>query len=142
MRVVREIGEALRSKQTYHGVVIRSTAIPGTTDLAADVIAQASGKTPGVDFGVATNPEFMREGTSIERFRQSPLSPWSVRAIRDWPRCSPRCTVTWVGTFHLVGPREAELLKYACNAFHAVKVTFAERDRRDRQAARASTATR
>lgn len=124
MRVVREIGEALRSKQAYHGVVIRSTAIPGTTDLAADVIAQASGKTPGVDFGVATNPEFMREGTSIEDFENP---SYTVVGTCD-PRLAEMLAKMYAGVrgpFYQVGTREAELLKYACNAFHAVKVTFA-----------------
>jgi GDP-mannose 6-dehydrogenase len=124
MRVVRQIGEALRSKPAYHGVVIRSTAIPGTTDLAADVIAQASGKTPGEGFGVATNPEFMREGASLEDFENP---PYTVVGTGD-PRLAAMLAEMYAdvrGPFHQVGTREAELLKYACNAFHAIKVTFA-----------------
>jgi GDP-mannose 6-dehydrogenase len=124
MRVVQEIGEALRSKPTYHGVVIRSTSPPGTTDLAADLIAHTSGKSPGIGFGVAMNPEFMREGTSIEDFENP---PYTVVGTRD-PRLAEMLAEMYTGVsgpFHQVGPREAELLKYACNAFHAVKVTFA-----------------
>jgi GDP-mannose 6-dehydrogenase len=124
MRVVREIGEALRSKPAYHGVVIRSTAIPGTTDLAAEMIAQASGKTGGVGFGVAMNPEFMREGTSLEDFENP---PYTVVGTCD-PRLAEMLAEMYAGVrrpFYRVGSREAELLKYACNAFHAVKVTFA-----------------
>jgi GDP-mannose 6-dehydrogenase len=124
MRVVREIGEALRSKPTWHGVVIRSTLTPGTTDLAADVIAQASGRSAGVGFGVAMNPEFMREGTSIEDFENP---PYTVVGTSD-PRLAEMVAEMYAGvsgSFHQVGTREAELLKYACNAFHAVKVTFA-----------------
>jgi GDP-mannose 6-dehydrogenase len=124
MRVAREIGEALRSKRGYHGVVIRSTAIPGTTDLAADAIAQASGKTPGVDFGVAMNPEFMREGTSLEDFENP---PYTVVGTSD-PRLADMLAKMYADVrapFHRIGAREAELLKYACNAFHAIKVTFA-----------------
>jgi GDP-mannose 6-dehydrogenase len=124
MRVAREIGKALGSKRSYHGVVIRSTAIPGTTDLAADAIAQASGKIPGVDFGVAMNPEFMREGTSLEDFENP---PYTVVGTSD-PRLAEMLAKMYAAVrapFHKVGTREAELLKYACNAFHAVKVTFA-----------------
>jgi GDP-mannose 6-dehydrogenase len=124
MRVVREIGTALRAKKSYHGVVIRSTSTPGTTDLAADVVAQASGKAESVGFGVAMNPEFMREGTSIEDFENP---PYTVVGTRDG-RLAQMLAEMYAGVsgpFHLVGTREAELLKYASNAFHAVKVTFA-----------------
>jgi GDP-mannose 6-dehydrogenase len=124
MRVVREIGEALRAKATYHGVVIRSTSPPGTTDRAADVIAQTSGKSAGAGFGVAVNPEFMREGTSIADFEDP---PYTVVGTGD-PKLAEMLAEMYAGArgpFHRVGTREAELLKYACNAFHAVKVTFA-----------------
>jgi GDP-mannose 6-dehydrogenase len=70
------------------------------------------------------NPEFMREGTSIEDFENP---PYTVVGTRD-PRLAEMLAEMYTGVsgpFHQVGPREAELLKYACNAFHAVKVTFA-----------------
>jgi GDP-mannose 6-dehydrogenase len=124
MRVAREIGDALRSKRRYHGIVLRSTAIPGTTERAAEVIARASGKKRGVDFGVAANPEFMREATSIEDFENP---SYTVVGTSD-PRLAEMLAELYSGLhapFHRVGAREAELLKYACNAFHAVKVTFA-----------------
>lgn len=124
MRVVRQIGEALRSKPAYHGVVLRSTSPPGTTDLVADAVAQASGKVEGIGFGVAMNPEFMREGTSLEDFENP---PYTVVGTSD-PRLAEMLAQMYAGVngpFHQVDTREAELLKYACNAFHAVKVTFA-----------------
>jgi len=124
MRVAAGIGEALRSKRRYHGVVIRSTALPGTVDRIAQRVADASGKTPGMDFGVAANPEFMREGSSIEDF-QNPA--YTVVGTAD-PRLAAMLAEMYSGIdapFYRIGTREAELLKYACNAFHAVKVTFA-----------------
>ena len=124
MRVVREIGEALRSKKAWHGVVIRSTSPPGTTRLAADVIAQASGRSEGEGFGVAANPEFMREGTSIEDFENPPYTVVGTSDARLAGMLAEMYTGVG-GPFYQVGTREAELLKYACNAFHAVKVTFA-----------------
>ena len=124
MRVVREIGEALRAKKAWHGVVIRSTSPPGTTRLAADVIAQASGRSEGEGFGVAANPEFMREGTSIEDFENPPYTVVGTSDARLAEMLAEMYTGVG-GPFYQVGAREAELLKYACNAFHAVKVTFA-----------------
>jgi GDP-mannose 6-dehydrogenase len=124
MRVAREIGEALRAKRSFHGIVIRSTTIPGTTDRAADVIAQASGKSRGVDFGVAANPEFMREGASIEDFENP---PYTVIGTPD-QRLAEMLAEMYAGIdapIRRVSSREAELLKYASNSFHAVKVTFA-----------------
>lgn len=124
MRVVSEVGRALRSKPSYHGVVIRSTALPGTVDLTTNVIAEISGKSCGLDFGVAANPEFMRTGTSIEDFEHP---PFTVVGTSD-QRLAQMLADMYAGIeapFRCVGAREAEMLKYACNAFHGVKVTFA-----------------
>jgi GDP-mannose 6-dehydrogenase len=124
IRVAGQIGEALRTKCSYHGVVIRSTSFPGTAERAIQVIARASGKTPNVDFGVAANPEFMREGTSVEDFENP---PYTVVGTSDL-RLADMLAEMYAGVrapFHRVTAREAEMLKYACNAFHAAKVTFA-----------------
>jgi GDP-mannose 6-dehydrogenase len=124
IRVAGQIGEALRSKRSYHGVVIRSTSFPGTAERAVQVIARASGKTPDLDFGVAANPEFMREGTSVEDFENP---PYTVVGTSDL-RLADMLAEMYAGVrapFHRVAAREAEMLKYACNAFHAAKVTFA-----------------
>lgn len=124
MRVASDVGRALRSKATYHGVVIRSTALPGTVDLVTDVIAEISGKRGEVDFGVAANPEFMRTGTSIDDFERP---SFTVVGTSD-QRLAQMLADMYAGIdapIHCVEPREAEMLKYACNAFHAVKVTFA-----------------
>jgi UDPglucose 6-dehydrogenase len=63
----REIGEALKQKDSYHLVVVRSTVVPGTTrNLVGKIITEVSGKTPGKDFGLCMQPEFLAEGRSIE----------------------------------------------------------------------------
>jgi len=63
----REIGEALRQKDKYHLVVVRSTVVPGTTrNLVGKIITEVSGKIPGKDFGLCMQPEFLAEGRSIE----------------------------------------------------------------------------
>lgn len=63
----REIGEALKQKNSYHLVVVRSTVVPGTTrNLVGKLITEVSGKIPGKDFGLCMQPEFLAEGRSIE----------------------------------------------------------------------------
>ncbi len=72
-RVAEEIGEALAKKSERHTVVFRSTMLPGTClDLLVPILEKASGRTAGVDFGVAVNPEFLREGTSVRDFFDPP----------------------------------------------------------------------
>ncbi len=63
----REIGEALKTKDKYHLIVVRSTVVPGTTrNLVGKIITEISGKEPGKDFGLCMQPEFLAEGRSIE----------------------------------------------------------------------------
>ncbi len=124
LRVAEQAGQALRLKNTYHGLVIRSTVLPGTVEKAASVIARESGKQLGRDFGVADNPEFLREGTSVFDFENP---PYTVVGGTDETIVNMLAQM-YAGIsapFHAVKVREAELLKYACNSFHAVKVTFA-----------------
>lgn len=124
VRAAEQIGVALTSKVGYHGVAVRSTVLPGTIEHLVTVIENISGKTARRDFGVASNPEFLREGTSIADFEDP---PFTVVGTED-PRLADLLRDLYAGTpapFHPVRVKEAELLKYACNAFHAVKVTFA-----------------
>ncbi|MHA2128321.1 MAG: UDP-glucose dehydrogenase family protein, partial [Promethearchaeota archaeon] len=63
----KEIGEALKQKDRYHLVVVRSTVVPGTSrNLVGKIITEVSGKIPGKDFGLCMQPEFLAEGRSIE----------------------------------------------------------------------------
>lgn len=124
MRVAEQTGQALRLKGSYHGLVIRSTVLPGTVDKVAALVARESGKQLGKDFGVADNPEFLREGTSVFDFEHPPYTV--VGGTDDTIAGMLREMYAGIqAPFHAVKVREAEILKYACNAFHAVKVTFA-----------------
>src|SRR5918995_1811531 len=74
-RVCEQIGDAIKTKDTYHVVVVRSTVLPGTTHaVVIPALERHSGKKYGEGFGVAVNPEFLREGTAIKDFRQPPLT--------------------------------------------------------------------
>ena len=74
-RVSEEIGDALRSKSSHHTIVIRSTVMPGTIDdVVIPAIERTSGKRHGNGFAVCSNPEFLREGTSIKDFYDPPFT--------------------------------------------------------------------
>lgn len=124
-RVCREIGEGLRHKKSYHLVVLRSTVLPGTTEaLAIPTLETASGKRAGVDFAVCYNPEFMREGTAVADFFGP---PYTILGAVD-PKClvSLRNVYDWVtGRVFETSLAVAEMAKYVSNAFHALKVDFA-----------------
>ena len=124
LRVAEQVGQALRLKNSYHGLVIRSTVLPGTVDKVASIIARESGKQLGRGFGVADNPEFLREGTSVFDFENP---PYTVVGGSDETivQMLQQMYSEITAPFYSVKVREAEILKYACNAFHAVKVTFA-----------------
>jgi GDP-mannose 6-dehydrogenase len=124
-RVSEQIGAALQGKAGYHTVIMRSTIQPGS--MAAVVQARlesASGKRANVDFGLGFQPEFLREGSSIKDYDNPPFTvvgtddPRAADALRAvFGHLPCEFIVTSLGV--------AEMLKYACNAFHAVKITFA-----------------
>ncbi len=124
-RLCVELGTALRSKAGYHVFVVRSTVIPGTLEEKIQpLIERHSGKTCGEEFGMCFQPEFLREGSSIRDFDNPPYtivggdSDRSVSMVREvfgHLQCH----------FRVCSIRSAEMLKYACNAFHALKITFA-----------------
>lgn len=122
--VALEIAKALAGKKDQHVIALRSTVLPGTGDRVAKLIEEASGKKNGVDFAVVSNPEFLREGTSIEDFNNPPFNlvgadfAWSTDTIR-------KLYSTINAEFVSTTPRVAELMKYTCNSFHALKITFA-----------------
>jgi GDP-mannose 6-dehydrogenase len=123
--VARQIGSYLRSLSGFHVVNVRSTVLPGTVeDVIVPLLEAQSGKKAGRDFGVCMNPEFMREGSSIEDFWHPPFtvigeldaaSGGAVAALYDEVKAP----------LYRTNIRVAEMLKYACNSFHAIKVTFA-----------------
>ena len=125
IRVCEEIGEVLREKEAYHVVVVRSTVLPGTTHThVIPTLEAASGKKYGEGFGVSVNPEFLREGTAIKDFRQPPLTLVGHNHATD---AAPTKALYETIDAPLVSTsiRVAEMMKYTSNAWHAVKVVFA-----------------
>ncbi|CAN5863803.1 GDP-mannose 6-dehydrogenase [soil metagenome] len=124
-RVCEQIGEALRGKEAYHVVVVRSTVLPGTThDVVIPALERTSGKTYGSGFGVAVNPEFLREGTALHDFRNPPITLVGhnyVSDARPTEALYARVDAPVVNT----SVRTAEMIKYASNTWHALKVCFA-----------------
>jgi len=125
LRVAKEMGIALRSKTQPHVFVFRSTVVPGTVEeLLLPLLEQESGKKEGVDFHVCFQPEFLREGTSIRDYDKPPFtivgsrSEPAVEALRRLFGHLP-CE------FRTTSIRAAETVKYCCNNFHALKITFA-----------------
>jgi GDP-mannose 6-dehydrogenase len=124
-RVAAEIGEALRDSEAFHTVVVRSTLLPGSTEgIVLPAIERTSGKQAGRGFGLAYNPEFLREGSAVADFLRPPKT---VIGELD-----ARAGDTVAGLFAALDAplvrtqiRTAELVKYADNAFHALKVAFA-----------------
>jgi GDP-mannose 6-dehydrogenase len=124
-RVAEQIGEALRDKESYHVVVVRSTVLPGTThEVVIPALERTSGKKYGSGFGVAVNPEFLREGTAIDDFRHPPLTLVGHNYKSDaeptqalYANVDAPVVATTI--------RTAEMIKYASNTWHALKVTFA-----------------
>jgi GDP-mannose 6-dehydrogenase len=125
VRVAQSIASALRAKKKYHLIVIRSTVLPGTTDFIADLISDTLASRPGgVPFGICMNPEFLREGNALRDFFESPqtiigeIDETSGDLLADLYRDLSAPVVR-------TDLRTAEMLKYANNAFHALKISFA-----------------
>ena len=125
VRVCEQIGAALREKAEFHAVVVRSTMLPGSTSSVVEpTLERFSGKRSGADFGVAVCPEFLREGTAIRDYYEAPLC---VVGTTD-PRVLTIVEALHVDTRAKLVPTDAataEMLKYANNAWHAVKIVFA-----------------
>ena len=124
-RVSEQIGAALRDKPSYHVVVVRSTVLPGTThDVVIPALERTSGKTYGDGFGVSVNPEFLREGTALKDFRKPPLTLVGHNHASD---ASGTIALYQAIDAPLVSTsiRVAEMIKYTSNAWHALKVCFA-----------------
>ena len=125
LRLAEQLGAALKDKKEFHTFVVRSTVQPGTVEeKIGPILERASGKRSGVDFGLCFQPEFLREGSSIRDYDHPPYTivggncEQAVNAVREvFQHLDARFLTTNI--------RVAEALKMSCNAFHALKITFA-----------------
>ena len=124
-RVSEQIGSALGDKCGYHVVAVRSTVPPGTTEgVIVPILERTSGKTAKVDFGVCFNPEFLREGTSIQDFYEPPFTVIGAEDERTAAAVSGLYAML-SAPLAVTSFKVAESVKYVSNAFHALKVCFA-----------------
>jgi GDP-mannose 6-dehydrogenase len=124
-RVCQEIGAAIEEKRGRHIVVIRSTMLPGTIEaVVVPTLEVYSGRKAGRDFGVCINPEFLREGTSIKDFYAPPFTLIGADD-EEVALVVGRLYAGVDAPLHVVAVKAAEMVKYACNCFHALKVSFA-----------------
>lgn len=121
--VAEQIGEALKEKEEFHIVAIRSTVLPGTNEQVGKIIEKTSGKLRGRDFTVVSNPEFLREGTAVKDYFNPPLTligADSEYAIGKMKELYESLSAEFIATEIKV----AEMMKYVNNTFHALKIVF------------------
>lgn len=121
---VRKIAEILKRKKSFHIVVVKSTVSPGTTnEVVTPVLEKISRKKAGVDFGIAVNPEFLREGIAVEDFRRPDRiiignsDPKTMEALE-------KLYSDFNTTILKTDIKTAEMIKYASNTFLATKISF------------------
>lgn len=122
--VSQQIAEALKFKNDFHVVVIRSTVLPGTNEKVSKIIEEISGKKTNVDFAVVSNPEFLREGSAIKDYFNPPLTlvgSESQKAIDIMKKFYKDINADFISTDIKV----AEIMKYVNNTYHALKIVFA-----------------
>ena len=124
-QVCREIGAALKTKKQRHIVVIRSTMLPGTVqNTVVPALETSSGKKAVTDFGICINPEFLREGSSLKDFYSPPFT--LIGADDEETVASVRSLYAKINApVYATSLKTAEMVKYVCNCFHALKVSFA-----------------
>ncbi|WP_343003416.1 UDP-glucose/GDP-mannose dehydrogenase family protein [Clostridium sp. 2218st1_F5_2218SCRN_220325] len=121
--VAKQIGEALKEKNGFHIVAIRSTVLPGTNEEVGNIIENASGKVRGKDFTVVSNPEFLREGTAVKDYFNPPLtligsdSEYAIEKMKE-------LYIDLPAEFIATDIKVAEMMKYVNNTFHALKIVF------------------
>jgi UDPglucose 6-dehydrogenase len=122
--VAKALGKKLKKRKGYCVVVVRSTVPPKTTEeLVIPILEKASGKKAGVDFGVAMNPEYLREKSAVDDFK----NPWvaTVGTLDDRSRqCMEEIFTDYPCAVHYLSLREAEMQKYVHNLYNAVKIAF------------------
>jgi UDPglucose 6-dehydrogenase len=123
--VAREIGTALRDKDGYHVVVVKSTVVPGTTDqVVLPILEEASGKLAGADFGVGMNPEFLREGEAVGDFMTPDRIVLGGHDERTLDALAELYAPFTGADVIRTSNKTAEMIKYAANSLLATLISF------------------
>ena len=119
-----QIAEVLKTKKEYHTIAIRSTVMPGTNIKVCAIIEEITGFKKDVDFGVVSNPEFLREGSAVYDYFNPPVTVIGSSSAKSL-EIMESVYSTINAPIKKVEPKVAELIKYVNNSFHALKITFA-----------------
>jgi GDP-mannose 6-dehydrogenase len=123
-RTAQNIGKALKSKDSFHVVAIRSTVMPGTNKQVAKILEESSGKQNNKDFAVISNPEFLREGSAVKDYYNPAVtvlggeSEKGLKMMEELYNDLP-------APVKKVPIKVAEIIKYVNNSWHALKISFA-----------------
>lgn len=121
--VCLEIALAIKKKEQKHYIVIKSTVLPGTSEECIKIIEDASGKKFPRDFSLAANPEFLREGNALQDFQNQDRIVIGS-ADEDVVEKLKELYATYNSPYLITNFKEAEMIKYANNAFLATKISF------------------
>jgi len=124
-RVSEKIGQVLKNKSGFHTLIYRSTIPPGTTEeVVIPILEEHSGKRVYLDFDVCFNPEFLREGSAVDDLYHPPFTVVGVQS--EGAAEVVKQLFSFVNApFEVTTIRTAEMVKYVCNVFHALKICFA-----------------
>jgi GDP-mannose 6-dehydrogenase len=123
-KTAEQIGKALKTKDEFHTVVIRSTVMPGTNSRYGEIIEEFSGKKRGKHFSVVSNPEFLREGSAVYDYYHPAITvvggdnTFAIEKVASLYRCLD-------APIEITDVKVAEIIKYINNSFHALKIAFA-----------------
>ena len=122
-KVAEDIALALKEKEDFHIIVIRSTIFPGTCDKVAQLIEKESGKKRNINFAIVDNPEFLREGTAVNDYFSPPLTligsdnKTAANKVAELYKKLPSEII-------ITDLQVAEIMKYVNNSYHALKISF------------------
>ncbi|OQP51694.1 nucleotide sugar dehydrogenase [Niastella populi] len=122
-KTAEQIGKALKTKDGFHTVVIRSTVVPGTNIRYGEIVEECSGKKRGHHFSVVSNPEFLREGSAVYDYYHPAITvvggdnTVAMEKVASLYRCLN-------APIEITDIKVAEIIKYVNNSFHALKIAF------------------
>lgn len=123
-RTAEQIGEVMKEKNDFHIIAIRSTVLPGTNEKYGKIVERFSGKKRNQHFTVISNPEFLREGSAVADYYNPPVTVIGGDH-KDSVNKMAQLYQQIDAPIEKVDIKVAEIIKYVNNAFHALKISFA-----------------